>query len=328
MIIGSLKYFQLSLVFNQKSKEIVTKAEFIKFVESKDTTNKDNKVFDLKIVAFPVDGNNASYRRFKVNEKSLVHNDTLNHLLYYTLRNEDGVWKVIWTKTLLTFGRKMFDDGNYGESRKALKSAIDLDPFSGYSYDLLAWCYLRDNSVTWSERENEIVKNVKYALSLEVDNASHYSTMAAYYSLCNNNTLAIQYYEKGLAYCTNKNDQTSYFGNLASLYLGMRKYEYAEVYLQAALKIDTTNTYSLMLYGSLMRGRGDKVMAAKYYRKAIASPSMDIALQSQLYFEYAESCFDFGDYTSANEYVLKSIEMDPQNSKSRTLFNKIKRRTI
>src|ERR1019366_5956589 len=203
---------------SSKSKEFVTKDEFIKTRNILDSAKKSAPLLDTKISTLPIDINNPTFRRFKVEEKNLIKADTIYSRFFYTLSNENGKWKVIWTQTLLSFAYQKFDGGNYSEARKTLEKIIEIDPYSGETYSLLAWCYYRDKSIPYNEWERGFVKNAKYAVDLEKDEPNHFNTLALYYSRIGNSDLAIENYERALQLCQNKTDKITFFSNLAGEY--------------------------------------------------------------------------------------------------------------
>src|SRR6218665_197293 len=162
---------------SSKSKELATKDEFIKDCQT--ASNIQN--IEQKIIAYPTDINRPTYRRFNVLSTTLFEKDTVKANYYYTLINENGNWKIIWTNTLRSFADKKFSQGNYAEARATLEKIIEIDPFNGEAYGQLAWTYQRDRSLPDKERENGIMKNAKYALTLEENNPWHYNTMATYF---------------------------------------------------------------------------------------------------------------------------------------------------
>lgn len=127
-----------------KSKEFVTSDEFIKSRNIPDSILNSQTLLESKLASYPIDANNPTYRRIKVDEKTTFKKDTVYTRFYYSLINENGKWKLLWTSTLLSFATKKFDDGNYSEARKTLEKIIEINPFSGSAYRWLAWCYTRD----------------------------------------------------------------------------------------------------------------------------------------------------------------------------------------
>jgi len=68
---------------SSKSKEIVTKDEFIKYRYTPDSISNSIIVLETNITSFPVDINVSSYRRFKIDEKGVFKKDTFYKRFYY-----------------------------------------------------------------------------------------------------------------------------------------------------------------------------------------------------------------------------------------------------
>jgi len=308
-----------------KSKEFVTKDEYIKKRNIADSLLSSTKNLESKISTYPVDINNPSFRRFKVEKKSIIKSDTVNTILYYTLLNEDGEWKVVWTGTLRSFAYEKFKAGNYSEARKTIEKIIEINPFDGSAYALLAWCYYRDYSLTKNEWENGVVKNAKYALALEEENPDHYHILAGYYSSIGNNDLAIQNLERGLRYCVNTRDKKSFFSNLASTYIDTKNFDEAERYINLSIELSDKDAFIWLKYGQLMRLQGKITEALDFFEKALHQDKMESTLQGSLYYSYAECCLISGMCDVAKEYINKALDIEPNNYDYQTLYNKTKK---
>lgn len=309
---------------SSKSKEFVTKDEFLKDRYTPDSISNSTTILESKVSSFPVDINNPTYRRYKVDEKFIFKKDTIYNRNYYTLLNENGNWKVVWTGTLLTFAYKKYADGNYAEARKTLEKIIEIDPFFGRAYDLLAWNYYRDNSLNRNEWENGVVKNAKYAVTLEEDNPDHYNTLAAYYSAIGNNDLAIQNYERGLSYCQNKYEKTTFYSNLVGEYMTKGKFEKAEDYIKKSIEIDEKDAFAWFNYGALMQEQNKNDKAIEYFEKALNLNKMENSLQGSLYYRYSLSCLKKGKCDIAREYINKALDIAPNDYAYQALYSKIK----
>lgn len=309
---------------SSKSKEFVTKDEFLKDRYAPDSISNSRTLLESKVSNFPVDVNNPTYRRFKVDEKSIFKKDTIYNRYYYSLINENGEWKVIWTNTLYTFARKKYADGNYSEARKTLDKIIEIDPFSGRAYDFLAWCFLRDNSLTRNEQENGIVKNAKYAVTLEEDIFNHYNTLASYYSSIGNTDLQIQNYERGLLYCQNNDEKSMFYSNLVGAYTSEGKFEKAEDYVKKSIEINDKDAFVWYKYGILMQEQDHNDRALEYFEKALEQPKMENALQGDLYYSYSSSCLKKGNCDIAREYINKALDIEPNDNYYQALYDKIK----
>lgn len=308
-----------------KSKEFVTKDEYIKKRNIADSLLSSTKNLESKISTYPVDINNPSFRRFKVEEKSIIKSDTINTILYYTLLNEDGQWKVIWTGTLYSFAAEKYKTGNYTEARKTIEKIIEINPFNGSAYALLAWCYYRDQSLSKSEWEDGVVKNAKYAVSLEEENPTHYNTLAAYYSSIGNDDLAIQNYERGLNFCQNDMDKSNIYSNLVGSYIGNNDFEKAEKYIKLCIELDDKDAFIWLKYGQLRRIQGKITEALYFFEKALKQDKMESILQGRLHYSYAECCLISGMCDVAKEYINKALDIEPNNYDYQTLYNKTKK---
>ena len=195
------------------------------------------------------------------------------------MENENGKWKVIWINTLLSFATKKYVDGNYSEARKTLEKIIEIDPFSGRAYDFIAWCFLRDNSLTRNEWENGIVKNAKYAVALEEDVSDHYNTLASYYSSVENTDLEIQNLERGLLYCLNNNEKSMFYSNLVGSYISKIQFEKAEDYVKKSIEINDKDAFVWFKYGTLMQEQNMNDRAIEYFEKALEQAKMENSLQ-------------------------------------------------
>ena len=307
-----------------KSKEFVTKDEFQKERMFQDSVLKTIKSIDKKISTFPVDASYPTYRRFKVDETVLFKKDTTKTRNYYTLINENGKWKIIWTNTLLSFAEQKSFNGDCAGARKTAEKIIELNPFDGAAYNELAACYYRDNSLPRYEREKGVVKNIKYALSLEEDNSNHYNVLSAYYSDMQEEDLSIQSLLSALKYCLNKSDKTILYTNIGNSYLALNKYDDAAEYLKKALQIDPNYTGAWFRLGVQMEARGRIDDAMKYFEHAISLPKMESELQGILYYEYSKCCYKKSKCEVAKDYIGKALVIDPSNETYQYLYSIIK----
>ena len=306
-----------------KSKEFVTKDEFAKLRNISDSVLRSTKYIESKITEYPTSSANASFRRFKVEETSITKEDTAYLTYYYTLTNENGKWKILWTGSLKALAEEKFDKGNYTEARKLLDKIITINPFEGSTYSLLAWCSYRDISLPLSERLNDIVKNAKYAISLEMDNAFHYLSLTNYYLLTGNSDLTIETLERGLKYCQNKEDRTPFYQNLAGIYLEEGKYEKADSYIKMAVEIDGENSEGWLRYGAIMLKQDKIAEATEYFTRAINGVKMETASVGQLFYYYSYCCLRQYKCADAKEYINKALDIEPNNANYQSLYKAI-----
>lgn len=306
-----------------RSKEFVSKDEFEKDQAYPDSVIKKIKIIDKKITEIPVGENSATYRRFKIDETVLYKKDTVKTRNYYTLINENGKWKVIWVNTLISLADQKRLNGNYLEARKTIEKVIDINPFDGSAYDIMAICYLRDRTLSPSAWEKGVTNNIKYALVLEKDCHKHYNTLASYYSGIKEYDLALGCYLSALNYCLNEKDKTILLSNIGSSYVHIHKYQEAYNYYTKAVQINPKYTDAWYRLGLLMEDENDIQMAIKYFEKALTLPVMENDFEGSLYFEYAKCCYETNRCAISKEYINKALVVDPSNAEYQELYNEI-----
>jgi len=255
---------------------------------------------------------------------TLFEKDITKENYYYTLINENGNWKIIWTNMWLSFAKKKSSQGNYAEARKTLGTIIEIDPFNGGAYGQLAWTYYRDKSLSNKEKENGIMKNAKYALTLEENNPDHYNTMSAYFGTIKNPDLVIQYLERGVQYCLDNKEKATFYSNISVGYLALKNYDKAEESIKKAIEIDEKFTFAWLRYGLIMQDQGKNDTAMAYFEKAISLPEMDSFLQQDLYYYYADCCYNSGKCNTAKEYIIKALDLDPSNEDYQDLYARLR----
>lgn len=309
---------------SEKSKQFVTRDEFIKSVMYQDSDIKRIKLVTKNILPLPIDITYPSYRRFKIEQTILFKKYISKTRDYYTLINENGKWKIIWTNTLLSFADQKSFNGDCEAARKTAEKIIELNPFDGSAYRELATCYYRDNSLPKYEWENGVVKNIKYALSLEEDNLSHYNILASYYSQIQQYDLAIQIRLNALKYCLNESDKAVIYTNIGNSYQALNKYNSAFEYQKKALEIDYNYTDAWYRLGMLMEQQGTIDPAIMCFKKAILLPKMENELQASLYYEYSKCLYKKNKCTEAKQYIDKALIIDPSNDTYQYLYNIVK----
>lgn len=311
-----------------QSKTFVTKDEFVKTRKVSDTIQGRSYLLESKTISFPADITNPSYRRIKVEEKTVSNTDTIYKRLYYTLINENGHWKVIWTGTLQSFADKMFQDGNYSSAIKAIDKIIAIDPFNGALYQMLAKTYLRDNSLPQNIRDKKIVDNAKYAIALENDNSDNYNMLAAYYSGIQNYDLAIQYLERGIPFCQDKKDKAYLYSNLAGYYYTNGDMKKGEYYIKKSIELNDGDAFAWFKYGTFMQQQNKIDKAISCYEKAIERNSReklgDNTLEAALFYSYSYCCFQGGKCATSKEYINKALDLAPDNKDYQRLYEVIK----
>lgn len=300
------------------SKEAMTESEYFASLPE-----EKYKILGINSFVLPKDAMSATYARVKVKYTILDEADTVKGQLYVTLRNEDGKWKAVAVPSLIDVASELVDKGNYLEARKIYERIITINPYHAAAYSNLAWCYLCDDSLPYDEWEEGILSNVRQALALEEDSPAGYNVLATYYSI-DDVDLAISTYERGIDYCTeNPPYKVPLLGNLSILYMSLAEDEEAEQCLRQAIKIDPESEFITYLYGNLMYNQKNFEKAVEYYKKALPGKELNNGQKSLLYFYYADSCVHVKDLKSAQEYINKAINLDPDVESYKELSIKI-----
>ncbi|MDI6803296.1 MAG: hypothetical protein QME58_05545 [Bacteroidota bacterium] len=310
-------------LISSKSREIVNKDEFVRFY-GRDSAGLSKNIEVKSMVELEVDKNYPNYKRFKVEGMVISETDTGEVRYYYTLINEDNNWKVIWTRTLEDLSKRQYEKGLYNEAIKLSEKILEVDPFSSKAYSRKAWCFERDNSLPTSERNSKVLENAKKALALEPDIAQHYNTLAMYYGIVLIPELEIENLQKAVVYSLDEKGKSTYYSNIASTYSGWNKLDSAYLYINKAIALDSNSTFSWMRKGSILLKQNLRNDAQIAFERALNLPEMETALQSHLYFFYALLSNSQNKFKVAHMYILKALEMDPNNFTYQQLYKKIK----
>lgn len=301
------------------SREAMTESEYFASLPE-----EKYKILEINSSVLPKDAMSATYARVKVKYAILDEADTVKGQLYVTLRNEDGKWKAVAVPSLTGIASELSDKGNYLEARKIYERIIKIDPYHADAYSSLAGCYLCDYSLSYDEWEEGILSNVKQALALEEDSPAGYNVLAIYYDSIDEIDLAISTYERGLDYCTeNSLNKVTLLGNLSILYMSLDENEEAEKCLRQAMEIEPESEFIIFLYGNLMYSQNNFEKAVEYYKKVLPGKDLNNAQKSSLYFRYADSCVHTKDLKSAQEYINKAINLNPDVESYKELSIKI-----
>ncbi|MBK7568294.1 MAG: tetratricopeptide repeat protein [Bacteroidetes bacterium] len=305
------------------SKKSATLGEYTKYFEIPDSLKPQGRLIK-SIAAVDENINSPSYRRFKVNGIQISHKgDSIKYLTYFTLKNEDARWRIVWDNIITQQADHSFNNGDYDGALDLLETAIKLDPYDAEAIEKIGWCYLRDNTKSDVVRKDEIMKNFKYALTLEPDEWTHYNAMASYYSLINLSDLQIDSYNKGLEMALNEPDKATIYANLSNCYVAKRQTDKAIDYLEKSIECYPNSAYSYYKFGVILNDLGKYEEAKEKYEKALSLPTLENSLQSGLFYSYSSLCLKQYEYQKAKDYILKALEIDPNNEYYQALYDKI-----
>lgn len=310
-------------LLSSDSKQISTLGEYIKYFETPDSLKPLSRSIK-SIEQVDENINSPSYLRFRVKGLQISHNgDSINYIGYFTLKNEDSKWTVVWNKLITKQAQLSYNKGDYDGALKLLFNATNLDPYDADAFEKIGWCYLRDNTKTEEIRKDEMMKNFKYALMLEPDKSAHYNAMAAYYGFIDMPDLKIESYNKGIQLALSNSDKSSIYSNLAQCYVDKYQPDKALEFLDKSIDCYPNSTFAYYKYGVILKNEGNYEEAKEKYEKALSLPVMENALQSNLYYSYAQLCYIQYEYQKAKEYILKAIDMDPNNETYHDLYERI-----
>lgn len=308
-------------LITSKSKEFVTENEFLILEKGVDST-WDDKLSYSNLIPIEKDIDKPTYRRFKVDYMNIHESDTSKFRVYYTLLNENNKWRICWVDGMLKQAGDKVRDGNYSESIKISEKAIEINPFSAIAYSIIGNCYRLDNSLSFGERKKGMLNNFTYALTLESDQPYNYNNLAMYYNSTNENNLAIEQFKKAINFSMTEKEKARYYRNISFCY-NDDEIELAFENAKKATEIDPNHAPNWERLGFLQYESGNYQEANKSFEKALSLPELPNYLKSELFYEYALNLTALNNWAKAKEYVLKGLEIEPDNQRLKELYAKI-----
>lgn len=309
-------------LLTSKSKEYTTENEFVISMKGADTTWSD-KLSYSNLTPLEKNVDKPTYRRYKVDFINVHKNDTSKFRSYFTLLNENDKWKICWVNTIMEQASDKFTDGNYTEPIKLAEKAIEIDPFSAYAYMTIGDCYRVDNSLGSDERIAGMLKNFKYVLSIEPDQPNSYNCLAMYYQAIGNNDLAIEQYKKAINCCMTEKSKAILYRNISFCYndneLGL-----ALSYSRKATELNPSAAPNWERLGFLQYKLRNYKEANNSFEKALSLPELPSFLRATLYYEIALNLTELNNWSKAKGFVLKALEIEPNNLGLKNLYNQIK----
>jgi tetratricopeptide (TPR) repeat protein len=298
----------------EESKNLLNKDEFVKIHTSK--YKNEIKYLDRNIIPLPLDNNKSTYRRFMIKEKASINEKVFFNLAYFTLKNENGKWKIIWTKKLFFYGDDQLQKGDYIGAIQTYEKIVAINPYSGNAYRRIADCYTR------LDKYDECLRYCKLAITNEPENPDVYNSFAGYYGKVSNYIMGINYLERGLTYCLNESQKGIFYGNISNYYIFLKDYSKAEKNIQSAIKSDSNYAFSWFIYGKIKHNENQVNLAKKYYKKAISSGSMDSQFQYELFGNYASCLLVDKECDSAKKYSMKALDIIPDSKSVQEIYQK------
>jgi tetratricopeptide (TPR) repeat protein len=260
-------------------------------------------------------------------------NDSLNVQRNYLSVIKDSIgWGIIWTYPIFLEASKYGEKLEFDKAIQKYRSLLRIDPFNIGSMKELSWCFLRENFPQYDEAE----KYAKQALDL-TQSAELYNTLASIYSNKNYHDLAIQIYFKAITSAEQKEDIKYTYGNIALEYMELKDFKNADSIINIGLRGDSTYTHFYFVKGGVKMSINELDSAIYYFRKGVKLEPLDNYLQKGMYYEFSDCLFKKATLNSkkmdsksflieAKDYVLKALEIDPDDKDSQELLKKIKER--
>lgn len=298
--------------FSAESKKIISRSEYLQLKSSAPSDSTERITSDIAEVTF--DTVKSVYKTFNVRVATIRNSDTTKLQFFYTLINEGGNWKIIYTKPLITEAEEHLDNGEYAEVRNIVEKILELDPFSAKACLLFAKSYLNDKSIDISSIRSEVLDKIQYAVKLEPERPECFDVLAHYFSRIGDRRREIDAYRAQLDFSPNRQYSGMIYSTLAGLYFDIAEFKMGELCAQRSLAINPDDSYTLYRYGQYMLGaQQDYENAVKYLSKAILTGKTEDYFRADLYFTYAYASFETGDCENATEYAEKAVALAPEH---------------
>lgn len=311
---------------SSESQKRTTTDEYQKY---HDQNKSQRKIVELSVL--PEEQGNMKYRRVKIIYEAIDDkNKTYKDIAYHTLINENGEWKILWLEILYKLAEKQLIKGFYNEAIKQYEEILSINPYDAFAYNSIAWCYSRQDK----EKEKEFLENTKKARALEPDNPKIYNTMAVYYSRKKLYSLAIENTKKAISLEYGSDfEKAVYYSNLSSHFANQDDYKSALEAADKAIELDITSAvgYIGKAKATLLSSSSDigkKEEGKKLFLKALELNEKDKILEpthlNYIYYKLAKTEIELKDYANAKTYVMKALEIDPNDKDSQKLYYQLK----
>lgn len=285
--------------------------------------SKPSKILQLNVL--PEDKEKSSYRRVKVVDEAVDDKGkSYKSIIYYTLINEDGKWKILWLENIKKTAEEQNSKGFYEEAIKLYEKVLSLDPYNGATYGHIGWCRQRMG------KGEEAVTYFKKAVMLEPDNPSHYNSFASYYLERHLHSLAIENIEKAISMGYGSDYQkASFYVNLSVALRGQGDYKKAMVVVDKAIELIPLYAFAYMQKGDTLVGRREYEEASKQYLKALDlneknEDKLEQSFLFSIYYRLSGSEYNLADYVNAKTHIMKALEITPENKDAQELYSLIK----
>ena len=293
------------------SKTNINKDEYINFY--KDVFESDIQCVDIITSEIEAESNQSRYRRIKVDYFTSLKGEEYIQREYYTFINENGKWKIVWTRLMKALADEKVEISDFKKAIELFNKIIDMNPYDAYSYDRIAWCYIRDQNLAGETRKKEIFNNSKKAIFFEPDISEYYRTMSIYYHLEKLDNLQLDYINKAIDLALNESDKSIYYSDLSQYYMDI-DYSKSLDYINKAIQLNSSDPYCWYQLGIIHKNYKKYENAKDAFKKALLLKPMEDYFQAGLYGSYSYTCYSLNMYDVAKIYIVKALELDPTNS--------------
>jgi tetratricopeptide (TPR) repeat protein len=322
------KAYELIDDFNKKTQNVY---DFINYysdtLESPFQKNHKYELVTANQVNFDPDFPN--YRSYEIVYRAVSGNGLdmeQNTLLLTSIKESDG-WNIIWSNKLKSRAKTISDKENYKEAIEIYKKILKLNPFDAEAFSDIGWAYYKNGD------HDKAMVSAKKAKDLRPNDDKNFNLIACIYSDLNENELAIENYERALSFITKDKNKTMLLTNLSGEYLNMGNYRKANELINKAIETDSTYLFATFTKALIYYHEQKLDSALFYYSKSVDKEGLESYLQKHLYYNYSLCLFDKSKIESNNKkelidnslkYIVKAMNIDPDNTEYRELFVKIK----
>lgn len=203
-------------------------------------------------------------------------------------------------QTLQQAVQESFVQQQYAQARLACLKLVELNPQDSHNYYLLALISLQETNL--SEAENYLKK----ALIYTPDEVEYLNALGNLYQLQQQETLAIQTYQKILAL---QDNYAPALVNLSHLYQQKNNPKQALIYAQQAVHSEPSS-HNILQLAMILQKSGQLDEALHYFFQLFSDHSQDWKLCLLI----AETFHLKHNYHSAIEYYLKGLQLEPSRS--------------
>lgn len=314
-------------------KEFVTLQDYLDYYSNRDSRLKEYDYIVQNIDQLSLDPKNPKHRHFEIQYMTIKKSDidTTKGFSYGSVFNENGQWKIIWTRNISQAAKKLMKSQKFSDANQAYHEVLKYDPLNGKAYQQIGWCDGRQGY------HRSALRNAQKAIELNPKDESNYNLLASIYSSQGNDELAVENYKKAIEMTNSEAQKVKLLSNQSISYIDLYKYDEAKQSLNYALKIDSKYTHAWWTKGILLSKENKPDSAITCFQKAVDLNPMNDFLQHRLYYDLAYQEYIMAAYNTDNSnmrdnlliesknHILKALDLQHDNGKYRRLLEDIKR---